>query len=259
MKSLIICVAICLVSLPSLAQEKTTSDQTKSDPTQDQKSATKEKGKDNGKEANKAESETEGDGSLIRRRALDLLRQAGDEASNISDGREAARLQSRAADLLWDHDRETSRKFFESAFDIALRYYRDNKPGGMPFQVRPTSMPRTDVRMDIIKIAGRRDSALGRQFTDQYIEEKRREQKENALKNGGTNTSNRLYGNLDPIANDLLTAADLLYQSDPKTALELAQQAFSSGVPQSAPAFLGKLAGEDRPAADGLFQLALNK
>ena len=258
MKCLLICIAICIISPSSLGQSEST--KAKSEVKQTPKSTAPEKGIDKGKEPSKAESDTEAELSLVRRRALDLLRQAGDEASNISDGRQAARLQSKAADLLWDHDRETAQKFFESAFDIAIRYYRDNKPAGMSVRNGPPPMPGSDARMAIINIAGRRDSALGRRFTDQYIEEKLREQKENAQKSGGSNNGiSQAYGSVDPIAQDLLTTADMLYQSDPKTALELAQRAFLSGVPPTAPNFLGKLAENDRPAADGLFLFALNK
>src|SRR4051812_1658998 len=120
MKPILICIAICLISMPNLAQQNGSS---KSESETNQTSKPNEKGK-TGSGAAKTESDAEADGSPVRRRALDLLRQAGDEASNISDARQAARLQARVANLLWDHDREMAVKLFESAFDIAIRYYR---------------------------------------------------------------------------------------------------------------------------------------
>src|SRR5581483_9631424 len=52
-------------------------------------------------------------------------------------------------------------------------------------------------------------------------------------------------------------AAQPLLETDLKTALQLAQRAFATGVPQGAPSFLPQVARRDRKAADELYVAAL--
>ena len=103
------------------------------------KAASDDKGKEKTKTPAKKDAKTteeepaaEAELTHYQTRALDLLRQAGDEAATITDGRSAARTQASAADQLWDRDRDYSKKLFQNAFDIAIRYYRDNKDAPLP-------------------------------------------------------------------------------------------------------------------------------
>jgi len=205
------------------------------------------------------EAEAAEEASLLRQRGLELLRQAGDEASTISDGRTGSKLQTKAADILWDYDQDTARKYFESAFDIAARYYRDNKPSDQTTTRAGVFGNTEDARMNVIHAVSWRDSALARKFTDQYVEEKHREQQEAALQGKNNDATTRFFGNIDPAAKDLLAASMSLYPTDPKGALELAERAFATGTPSNAAMFLAQLSDSNRAAADKLYLLCLNR
>jgi len=66
-------------------------------------------------------------------------------------------------------------------------------------------------------------------------------------------------GNVDPAANDLLTTASALLQTDQKGAIDLAQRAFATGIPSGTPGFLSQLATKDQLAADQLYRFALDR
>ena len=241
---------IALLSMPVvpvIGQEKSKTDtQTKTETKNKSNTAAKEK------------EETEEENAVLRQRALGLLRQAGDEAPNISDGRMASDIQAKAADLLWDTDKEAARKYFESAFDIAVKYYRDLKPEQRAGT--GATITRGDYRMQVIGMAGRRDPELGRKFTDQYVEEKRREQQDAALRSKASNErARRLLGNnVDPVAEDLLESSMALFQTDPKMGMEMAERALSGGVPFTVAFFLSRLAGIDQASANEVYKFAIN-
>src|SRR5258708_4585083 len=125
MRNLTIVFIIVILSFPAariIGQEKPKTDtQSKSET---KPVSTSDAVKDNSNPGNKEKNkeETEEQASILRQRGLLLLRQSGEEASGISDGRMASQVQSKAADLLWDYDKVAARKLFESAFDIAVRY-----------------------------------------------------------------------------------------------------------------------------------------
>src|SRR5438876_306058 len=98
--------------------------QVKDVPKEDADSKTKNKDAVDKKDTKSAEEMAAAENELTQSqlRAIDLLKQAGDEAASISDARSGARMQATAADQLWERDRDFSRKLFESAFDIAVKY-----------------------------------------------------------------------------------------------------------------------------------------
>src|SRR5215831_18969594 len=170
MRILIIALLTILSAIPVLTQEKSKGN-TQPRKSSDAETAKKEKAR---KDADAAE-----EASLLRQRGISLLRQAGDDAAtiavNLDDGLTACRLVIKAADLLWDGDQVAARKFFESAFDIAIKYHRENKASN-----------RNDERMNVINAVSRHDSALSRKFMDQLLEEKQREQKDALPKDSAT-------------------------------------------------------------------------
>jgi len=103
-----------------------------------------------------------------------------------------ARMQATQADQLWDREKDYSKKLFDSAFDMRSNTTRDNKeatqpPGTRIGRVTAPMIRNSDARMDVIRLAAKRDSALGRKFTDQYLDEKKRERQEQATSGGPAN------------------------------------------------------------------------
>ncbi len=190
--------------------------------------------------------------SALSQRALALLLQAGEEARSLKEAYQRARIQAAVADALWDHDAGHARELFQSAFEVALDYYRESKDDNLRQVTRGGFVSRADMRQEIIKLASRHDAALGRALTEQYIEERERELQAQSQPSSRLRT-NPLLGTVDPAANNLLSVASSLLEVDLKAAVELAQRAFALGLPQSSSHFFANLARRDRAAADQLY------
>ena len=182
--------------------------------------------------------------TILQQRGLGLIRQAAEEAATLDDRRSGARILAAAADLLWERDQDQARQLFGQAFETSLAHYRETKDDNRQKVSESSSVGRADMRMEVVRLVGRRDSKLARQFTEQYIEEKERELQARAGEKRG---NDRLFGGEDPGAGDLLKRyrAMTVLESDPKTAIELARRAFAAGTPARA----GTPAASARPAA----------
>jgi hypothetical protein len=200
--------------------------------------------------------------SSLEQRGIDLIREAAKDSVGLPDRRAAARVQSTAASLLWKHDQAKARELFEQAFETALIHYRETKDDNRERISPNSSVSRSDMRLDVIKLASRLDAELGRKFTDQYVAEKKREAEERAVQTqeqGAKRDDSRLFGRPAPGSGDLLGAAQNLLASDQKLALELAERALVQGIPQNIPTFLNLLAERARAAADRFYLLALER
>jgi hypothetical protein len=200
--------------------------------------------------------------SSLEQRGIDLIREAAKDSVGLPDRRASARVQSAAANLLWKHDQAKARELFEQAFETAINHYRETKDDNRERISPNSSVGRSDMRLDVIRLASRMDAELGRKLTDQYVAEKKREAEERATQAqepGAKNNDNRHYGRTGPGSSDLLGAAQSLLASDQKLALELAERALAQGIPSSIPSFLVQLAQRDRAAGDRFYLIALER
>jgi len=252
-KKLVLLIALSLVFTPTAftaAQEKPPAAQ-KAKPAEEKSKEDKESEKKAAEEA----------ASVLQQRGIEIIRGAAQEAVSLDDRRSAARVQANAADVLWPRDEDNAREIFQKAFDSAVAHYRETKDDNREQVGERAWTGRPDIRLEVIRLASRRDSAFAQKFTDQYVEEKRRELQERATqtRDGKRDGNDVFFGKEDVIASGLLDAAAPLLATDQKTAVELARRAFSTGVPQSGPSFLYQLGGKDRAAADSLFLTALDQ
>lgn len=252
-KNLTLLIALSLVLTPAAfgaAQQQPVSQKAKQ---------AEEKSKED-KESEKKAAEEEA--SALQRRSLEIIRSAAEEAVSLTDRRNAARVQANAADVLWPRDEENARIIFQKAFEAAVAHYRETKDDNREQLAERAWTNRPDMRLEVIRLASRRDSAFAQKFTEQYVEEKRRELQDLATQpqnqNQKRDNSDQLFGKETAIASGLLDAAYPLLGTDPKTAVELARRAFSTGVPRSGASFLYQLGEKDRAAADSLFLVALD-
>jgi hypothetical protein len=192
----------------------------------------------------------------LKLRALDLLAEVGSESASLTDHRLAALLQARAADVLYAHDRERSRAFFESAFEAALRHYRETKDDNRRRVGSQAWTQRSDARIEVLRLVSRHDPELGRLFGDRYVEEKRREVEERASR-PERESINPLLGEQAAVAAGLIEAAQKLIEADPLLAISVARRALAIGVPAEAAGFLARLAGRDQKSSDALYLFAL--
>lgn len=214
------------------------------------------------KSAAEAKLEAEAELTAAQQRGLGLIAEAAQEAAGFTDKRSGALIQAQAADLLWKHDAPSARELFEKAFEQAIQYYHDSKDTNQQQVGANSFVGRSDVRLDVVRLAGRHDAELGKRLTERYVTDKKREAEER--QGGGTENekraarfSERMYGAQDPAAGDLLSAARTLLETDPKTAFELVRRAFANSVPQNAPPILPTLAAKDRTATDAIYSAAL--
>jgi hypothetical protein len=103
--------------------------------------------------------------------AISLVTALADEARSFKDQTRRARVQARAADVLWDTDTERSRDLFRRAWDAAeaadletarLRAEEEKKQTerGGPVVIRGGP----DLRAEVLRMAAKRDVKLGEQF-----------------------------------------------------------------------------------------------
>jgi hypothetical protein len=100
--------------------------------------------------------------------ALSLLTSLADDARSYKDEVLRARVQARIADTLWEHDRPRAIDLFRRAWAAADAIEQSNQgdgsgPGTLA-KNSPAKLIRTKLRSEIIRLAARRDPALGEEF-----------------------------------------------------------------------------------------------
>ncbi len=215
------------------------------------------KGSDSNDSANNIEKAM----SERQRRGVDIIKNAASEASSLDDRRSSIRILGKAADALWEKDKEYSRQLFRKAFEDALEYHNDVKDDGLERMTRNLYMSHPDIRLEIIRLVSRRDVRLSQEFIDRYTEEKLREEKERRqIANSNSKVSfDPAFGQVDAASGDKLHLVEQLLEVDKKAAIELGGKAFISGIPQAAGYFFTMLAEKDRAAADQLYSMALER
>ena len=200
--------------------------------------------------------------SALEVRGIELIREAGREAASLPDRRQAVRIQASAADSLWKHDESSARSFFQQAFDNASTYYRDTSDENVDKVGQASFVPRSDLRLEVIRLASKHDEPLAKRFTDQFVVEKKREaESKSAQSNWDRKVAGdpALFGKAQPATSELLMAASSLLNTDHKMATDLAMRAIAGGIPQQISSFLGELSAKDRASSDRVFQAALER
>jgi hypothetical protein len=116
--------------------------------------------------------------------ALSLLVSLANDARNFSDQRLRARTLSRIADALWDPDPDQGRALFRKAWDSAevadqesarrMDEERQRQQAGNPNAPFGLMWP-PDLRLEILRLAARRDRALGEELLDKLTEARKQE------------------------------------------------------------------------------------
>jgi hypothetical protein len=261
----LVCLLMLLFALHAAAQKPAA--QKPAAPAKPNSAAGVEKSKDAADKSASKESESEavpdnkqkGELSPLQQRALLLLDQSATESVALSDKWMIARLQSAAADALWEHQPERARELFRNAFDAALAHYRDTGDTNQIRVTRSSYLHKQDQRLEILRLAGRRDAELGQTLTEEYIRERQREQEEKKQKTASSmrNSDNRVFGDVG--GTDLIQVADSLLSVDPKSATEVAQRSIDVGIATGFASFLFQLSTKDRRQSDALYLMALER
>ncbi len=184
--------------------------------------------------------------------AISLVTSLADEARSFKDQTRRARVQARAADVLWDTDPDRARELFRRAWEAAeivdaeaaKKRAEDMKrmeTEGGPVVVRGGP----DIRSEVLRLVAKRDRKLGEEFLKALDEaaEKERSEAATARNNGpgSLGSSQRLQ-----------LARRLVEDGEIQRALEFASPALSTVSPDSI-FFLSALREKNAQLADAAF------
>jgi tetratricopeptide (TPR) repeat protein len=185
----------------------------------------------------KAKPETEADVEAAQQRtvAISLVSSLADEARSFKDQMRRARVQARAADVLWDSDPDRARELFRRAWEAAenvdaetakkrAEEMRRLESEGSPVVVRGGP----DLRNEVLRLVAKRDRKLGEEFLkalDEAAEKARSEAAtEQRLNNSGTRVG---------ASQRLQLARRLVEDGEVQRALEFAAPALDTVNPDS--------------------------
>ncbi|HEX7772922.1 MAG TPA: hypothetical protein VF435_10915, partial [Pyrinomonadaceae bacterium] len=168
-----------------------------------------------------------------------------------------SRVLARAADTLWDADRITARALFVRAWEAAEAADADD--GSINFQKTGAKAPPaqvlglrklsgSDLRLDLLGFASRRDRALG----DQFLAKLKTENARAASEAKNTGRSWDVYSGPEVSQKRLLVAKKLLAAGEVDAAKEFAGPALTE-VNAHSIAFLSQLREKDAVVADRIF------
>ena len=231
----------CLVTLPSLVNAQTP---TAKDATQIKAASSKK--------ASASRAEVDPLAEQRRITALSLLKSLADEAKGYRDQTLRARVLSRAADALWDSEQDRARTLFESAWDAAEEADAESArklEEDIRRQEQTTGSvavtPPPSVRNEVLRLASRRDRALGEEFLKKMEESKEREAANSSL-------GRDPWMSKPSQAQRLSLATQLLQDGDTEHALQYADPALTSVTVETIN-FLSALREKDAAAADKRF------
>ena len=192
-----------------------------------------------------------------RRTAVVMLAASlADEARSFRDEELRARVQMRAADALWETDQERARLLFHRAWEAADSAERDAlrrlKERGHESDSNE-GMP--ELRSEVLRLASRRDRALGEEFLAEMSEAKERESQDLMTTNLDNSPVQATADPLNPpveIGQRLALARGFLEEGDTARALAFADKALDR-VTVRGIIFLSLLREKDQAAADKRF------
>jgi hypothetical protein len=183
---------------------------------------------------------------------LTLLVSLANEARNFSDQTLRARTLSRIADALWEPDPDQGRALFRKAWDAAevadqdaarrTEEERQRQQGGDT--TRPFALVQpSDLRAEVLRLAAKRDRALGEELLDKLKEARKQEATDAAAPS-----------RLDPFATPAavrqrLRLANQLLETDVERALQFADPVLGT-VTMDGLNFLSSLRDKNAAAAD---------
>jgi hypothetical protein len=185
-----------------------------------------------------------------RANAQSLLINLAADAGNFTDQRLRARTQARIADILWEVDQERSRTLFRKAWDAAEIVDREGRQR-MEEEIKQQQTKRgnsavvgpPNLRGEVLRIAARRDRALGEELLSKLKIDQQRETTEATDKN-----RSNPFDTPQAITQRLGLARQLL-EADVERALQFADPALVT-ITREGIDFLSYLREKDPVAAD---------
>jgi hypothetical protein len=209
---------------------------------------------------------------MRRATAVSLVNTLADDARMFRDPVLRARVQARAADALWETDRERALTLFRRAWDEAEaadaetdrrvaeeRERQMRERGTFSIQTPPS------LRTEVLRLASKRDRALGEEFLTK-LDEARKRDSENAATSNERQPDSAQGGQRRPdpmetppaVSKRLRLAIQLLQDGDAERALQFADPALGA-VTVPALEFLARLREKNKQAADERYLALVNR
>ena len=186
--------------------------------------------------------------------AISLVSTLADEARSFKDQTRRARVQARAADVIWESDPERARELFRRAWEAAEivdaeaakkraaeRKRLETEGGPVVIQGGPS------VRSEVLRLAAKRDRKLGEEFLKALDEASEKERNDDAADQRQNNPGNRLG-----TSQRLQLARRLVEDGEVQRALEFAAPALDA-VHADSIFFLSALREKNVQLADAAF------
>jgi hypothetical protein len=201
---------------------------------------------------------------IRRTTAISLINTLADDARMFRDPALRARVQARAADALWETERERARTLFRRAWDeaesadaesdrrVAEERARQEREHGYSSIRLPPSL-----RTEVLRLAAKRDHTLGEEFLTKMDEARKRELESAATSNETATDASQPKSTRRPdlteapsaVAKRLRLAGQLLEDGDTERAIQFADPALGS-VNSASLEFLARLRVKNAKAAD---------
>jgi hypothetical protein len=197
--------------------------------------------------------EVDADAAQQRTVAISLVTSLADEARSFKDQTRRARVQARAADVLWDTDTDRARELFRRAWEAAetvdaetakkrSEEMRRLESEGGPVVIRGGP----DLRSEVLRLVAKRDRKLGEEFLKALDESAEKERTE-AAADQRRNAGNRLGS-----SQRLQLARRLVEDGQVERAMEFAAPALNA-VNMDTIFFLSALREKNAPLADSAY------
>ncbi len=197
--------------------------------------------------------EADAEAAQQRTVAISLVTTLADEARSFKDQTRRARVQARAADVLWDTDPERARELFRRAWEAAeivdteaakkrAEDMKKMESEGGPVVLRGGP----DLRSEVLRLVAKRDRKLGEEFL-KALDEAAEKARNDAATDQRNNSNTRLGA-----SQRLQLARRLVEDGEVQRALEFATPALTTVSPDSI-FFLSALREKNAQLADAAF------
>jgi hypothetical protein len=195
-----------------------------------------------------------------RATAISLINALADEARGFRDETLRARVQARAADALWETDAERARALFRRAWDAAevadresIRRAEEERRAQAQRGGAQVFNATRDLRGEVLRLAARRDRALGEELLAKLDDAHKQERDAAALKPDAPSTTNpNEFSNDASNAQRISLAMQLLQAGDTERAVQFAEPALRR-VSTHGIRFLVALRQKDMKTADAIY------
>jgi tetratricopeptide (TPR) repeat protein len=205
------------------------------------------------KKSKASNEEADAEAAQQRTVAISLVTSLADEARSFKDQTRRARVQARAADVLWETEPERARELFRRAWEAAeivdaeaakkrAEDIKRMESAGEPVVLRGGP----DIRSEVLRLVAKRDRKLGEEFLKALDEAAEKERSDAA-----TNQRNTLGSRLGS-SQRLQLARRLVEDGQVQRALEFATPALNTVSPDSI-FFLSALREKNAQLADAAF------